>query len=73
VRFTSVLTVLGIVLNRLNVSIITYQWNQADRYFPRWTEFVVTITIVTAGLLTFRWMVNRMPVLRDHPLYPADH
>ena len=73
VRFTSVLTVLGIVLNRLNVSVITFQWNLEDRYFPRWSEFAVTITVVTVGLLTFRWMVNRMPVLRDHPLYPEGH
>jgi len=73
VRFTSVLTVLGIILNRLNVSLITFQWNQVDRYHPRWTEFAVTIFIVTLGLLTFRWIVNRMPVLHDDPRYPPDH
>ena len=73
VRLTSVLTVLGIVLNRLNVSIITFQWNMEDRYFPRWSEFAITVFVVTLGLLTFRWMVNRMPVLYDHPEYPAEH
>ncbi|MHC4609991.1 MAG: hypothetical protein ACYS7M_06550, partial [Planctomycetota bacterium] len=62
--------VLGILLNRLNVSVITFQWNQPERYFPHWMEFAVSITLVTVGLLTFRWMVNRMPGLRDHPLYP---
>jgi Ni/Fe-hydrogenase subunit HybB-like protein len=70
VRLASVWTVLGIILNRLNVSIITFQWNLETRYFPHWMEFAVTITIITVGLLTFRWMVNRMPVLRDHPAYP---
>ncbi|MBU0617331.1 MAG: polysulfide reductase NrfD [Planctomycetes bacterium] len=73
VRFTSVLTVLGIILNRLNVSVITFQWNLEDRYVPRWSELVVTITIITVGLLTFRWIVNRMPVLHDHPQYPPEH
>jgi Ni/Fe-hydrogenase subunit HybB-like protein len=73
VRFTSVLAVLGIILNRLNVSVITFQWNLDDRYFPRWSEFAVTIFVVTLGLLTFRWIVNRMPVLYDHPDYPAEH
>ncbi len=73
VRFTSVLTVLGIILNRLNVSVFTFQWDFKDRYFPSWMEFAVTITIITVGLITFRWIVNRMPVLHDHPLYPADH
>jgi Ni/Fe-hydrogenase subunit HybB-like protein len=73
VRYTAVLTVLGIVLNRLNVSIITFQWNLEDRYFPHWMEFVVTIMVVTLGLITFRWIVNRMPVLYDHPDYAPEH
>ena len=73
VRFTSVLTVLGILLNRLNVSLIAYQWDHQTRYFPHWMEFMVTITIVTVGLLTFRWIANRMPVLYDHPRYAAAH
>jgi Ni/Fe-hydrogenase subunit HybB-like protein len=73
VRVTSVITVLGIVLNRLNVSVITFQWNLKERYFPHWMEFTVTISIVMVGLLTFRWIVNRMPVLHDHPFYPAEH
>ncbi|MCP4247426.1 MAG: polysulfide reductase NrfD [bacterium] len=73
VRFTGVLSVLGVILNRLNVSLITYQWNQPDRYFPHWMEFAVSVFVVTVGVLTFRWMVNRMPVLRDHPEYGAAH
>ena len=73
VRFTAVLTVLGIVLNRLNVSVITFQWNLEDRYFPHWMEFAVTIMVVTVGLITFRWIVNRMPVLYDHPDYAPEH
>ncbi len=73
IRFTSVVAVGGIVLNRLNVSVITFQWDQPDRYVPHWMEFTVSIFVVTLGLLTFRWMVNRMPVLRDHPLYPETH
>ena len=66
VRVASVIAVLGIVLNRLNLSVITFRWNQPDRYVPHWMEIVITISIVTVGLLTFRWIVNRMPVLRDH-------
>ena len=67
VRFTAIWTILGIILNRLNVSIFTFNWQLDERYFPHWMEYVVTITIVTVGLLTFRWIVNRMPVLYDHP------
>lgn len=73
VRVASVIAVLGIVMNRLNVSIITYRWNATDRYFPSWQEIVVTLTIVTVGLVAFRWIVNRMPVLHEHPGYEAAH
>jgi Ni/Fe-hydrogenase subunit HybB-like protein len=72
-RAAAVLTVLGIVLNRLNVSLITFQWDLPDRYVPKWTEFAVTIMVVTLGLATFRFIVNRMPVLYDHPEYEPEH
>ena len=69
VRIAAVLTVLGIIVNRLNVAIFAFNWQLSDRYFPHWMEIAVTITIVTVGVLTFRWIVNRMPVLYDHPDY----
>ena len=72
-RLAAVVTVLGIVLNRLNVSLITFRWDQPDRYVPHWMEIAVTVSIVTAGLLTFRWIINRMPVLHDHPEFPSEH
>jgi Ni/Fe-hydrogenase subunit HybB-like protein len=73
VRFTACLTALGIIINRLNVSVISFNWNAADRYVPRWTEIMVTVTIVTIGILVFRWVVNRLPVLHEHPDYPQQH
>lgn len=73
VRFTAVLTVIGIIVNRLNVSIIAFNWDVAQRYSPRWSEIVITVAIITAGILTFRWIVNRMPVLREDPKYPGGH
>jgi Ni/Fe-hydrogenase subunit HybB-like protein len=70
VRVAAVLTVLGVILNRLNVSVIAFNWNRPVRYFPHWMEITVTITIVTIGVLVFKWMVNRMPILLDAP--PAE-
>jgi len=69
VRFAAVWTVLGIVLNRFNVSFIAFRWDQPDRYVPHWMEIMISLTIITIGVLVFRWIVNRMPVLRDHPDY----
>jgi Ni/Fe-hydrogenase subunit HybB-like protein len=67
VRFTAVLAVIGIVMNRLNVSVIALNWHVAEQYVPSWMELVTTLTIITLGILTFRWIVHRMPVLHEHP------
>ena len=64
VRFAAVLGVTGIVLNRLTVSVIAYNYTQAVRYWPSWMEISVSIALVVIGVLAFRWIVNRMPVLR---------
>ncbi len=73
VRMTAALTVIGVVLNRVTVSIIAFNWNAAEQYFPSAMEIITTITIITMGLLTFRWIVNRMPVLHEHPDYQGIH
>ena len=65
IRVASVMTLIGIVLNRLNVSIIAYKWYAAERYFPSWMEIEITLAIVVAELLVLRWIVNRMPILRE--------
>lgn len=67
VRAGAVLGLLGIVMSRLNVSIIAFDWNRATRYVPSWMEVVGSVTIVTMGLICFRWIVNRMPVLGRAP------
>jgi Ni/Fe-hydrogenase subunit HybB-like protein len=69
VRWTAAWTVVGIVVNRLNVSVIALNWNLPDRYVPSWMEVMVSITLVTIGISTFRWIVNRMPVLKELPEY----
>jgi Ni/Fe-hydrogenase subunit HybB-like protein len=63
VRVAAIVAVLGVVLNRLDVSIIAFNWKQPFMYVPSWMEVVGSITIVTMGIVTFRWIVNRMPVL----------
>jgi len=67
VRVAAVLTLLGIVMNRLNVSVIAFNWNSPATYHPSWEEYVVSLTVVFAELWVFRWIVRRMPVLRASP------
>ncbi|HQR28955.1 MAG TPA: Ni/Fe-hydrogenase cytochrome b subunit [Anaeromyxobacteraceae bacterium] len=64
VRIAAIMGVLGIVLNRLNVSLVAYNYNQPVRYWPSWMEIAVSLALVVIGILAFRWIVNRMPVLR---------
>jgi len=69
IRWTAALTVLGIIVNRLNVSVIAFNWTAPDRYVPSWMEVWVSVSLLTIGIQVFRWIVNRMPVLRESPEY----
>ena len=71
-RIAAVWTVLGLILNRLNVSVVALNWNQTERYIPHWKEITITVTIITIGVLVFQWMVNRMPILLQHPDYAGE-
>ncbi len=62
-RAAAVGTLIGIVLNRLNVSVIAFKWYAAVHYVPTWMEIVVTLAVISAEIWVFRWVVNRMPVL----------
>jgi len=73
VRMASIITVIGIVFNRINVSIIGLNWDAPIKYYPKWSEYVVSITLVTTGVLVFRWIVNRMPILYRLPEYDDEH
>lgn len=66
IRIAAVLTLLGIIINRLNVTVIGFQWNAPIRYVPSWQEIVVTLGVISAEIWVFRWVVNRMPVLDFH-------
>jgi Ni/Fe-hydrogenase subunit HybB-like protein len=75
IRGTAVLTVLGVIINRLNVSLIAFNWHlpSSERYFPHWMEIAISIFIVTVGIITFRFIVTRMPILYKHPDYNDAH
>jgi Ni/Fe-hydrogenase subunit HybB-like protein len=73
VRFTAFFTILGVVVNRFNVSMIALNWKLPHREFLNWKELILVITIITVEILIYRWIVNRMPVHREHPDYPGAH
>jgi Ni/Fe-hydrogenase subunit HybB-like protein len=65
VRIASVMALLGIVLNRLNVSIISFKWYAEVHYYPSWQEIVVTLMIIFTEIWILRWVVTRMPVFKS--------
>jgi len=65
-RAAAVVTVLGVLMNRFNVSLIAFNWTLPNRYVPAAAEVLISLTIVTLGVVVFRWIVNRMPVLAGH-------
>ncbi len=65
IKLAAVMTLLGVMLNRLNVSIIAFNWNKPVHYVPTIWEIWITAMVVTIEIVTFRWIVNRMPVLRE--------
>lgn len=70
-RVAAVGALIGILLNRLNISVIAFDWQNPVRYFPSWQEYVVTATVVFTEIWVFRWIVLRLPVLREaHELPP---
>ena len=75
IRWTAVLMVIGVVLNRLNVSLIAFNWHlpSSERYFPHWMEIVISAFIVTIGLVAYRFIVSRMPIFYEHPDYKESH
>ncbi len=76
VRFGAIWGVVGIVLNRLNVSIIALNYelpHHLQHIIPPWKEAWAVLTIATIHILIFRWILNRMPVLHAHPDYKETH
>ena len=73
IKIAALLTMIGVIMNRLNVSIIGFRWDAAVRYVPSWMEVVVALAVIFTQIWIFRWVINRMPVLRDSPSWAIEH
>jgi Ni/Fe-hydrogenase subunit HybB-like protein len=76
VRFGAFYAVLGVLLNRINVSIVAFNWNlpgHLHHIVPPWQEVAIVAAILTLHILVFRWIVNRMPVVREEKSYHDAH
>jgi Ni/Fe-hydrogenase subunit HybB-like protein len=65
------LVVLGLVLNRFNVSLIALAPRPGTVYFPHPMEFAISIAIVSAGVLAYILANRYLPIVQHE--YPVGH
>jgi hypothetical protein len=63
IRFTALMTVIGVVLNRVNTAMITFNWKLAEREIPHWREVLISITIFAIYITVYRFILYRLPIL----------
>jgi Ni/Fe-hydrogenase subunit HybB-like protein len=75
IKWAAIWTVFGVMINRLNVCLIAFNWHlpSADRYFPHWMEIGISIFLLTLGIIAFRVIVTLMPIFYEHPEYKEAH
>ena len=60
-----ILTVFGVVLNRMNV-VITGMWRETGSiYYPAVTEILVTLGLVAGGVLAYMFLCENFNILGD--------
>jgi c(7)-type cytochrome triheme protein len=68
--FAALLTVMGFIINRLNVAVTGMAASSGVSYVPSWMEFAVTASIVGLGFLLFALAVKYLPVFPREELPP---
>ncbi len=71
VRFAGFVTVAGIVLNRLNTALLTFNW-QMYRELPHVREVVIVVTIFTIYATVYRFILYRLPILYAWKAQPQE-
>ncbi|MBW1988663.1 MAG: polysulfide reductase NrfD [Deltaproteobacteria bacterium] len=75
IRVASLFAVLGVVLNRLNVSVIAFNWHLplSQWYVPSIYEVGTSVFIVTLGIVAYKFAATHMPILHGHPDFEYEH
>ena len=62
----AVLTLLGFITNRLNVSTTGMETSAGMHYLPKWTELAVTASIIAVGFAAFALAAKYLPIFPEH-------
>jgi len=63
IRWGAFITCFGIILNRLNTSMICFNWKLPYREIPHWREVIIAITIYSIYIVVYRFILYRLPIL----------
>ncbi len=53
---------MGFMANRLNVAINALQASAGITYFPKWSEFAITLAVITAAVVAFRYAAKYLRI-----------
>ena len=71
IRFGAFIAVAGIVLNRLNTAIITFNWNLYQE-IPHLFEAIIAVTLFAVYIATYRFILYRLPIVYAWKPLPAE-
>lgn len=60
------LVLLGVILNRVNVLVLSHAPARVGSYFPSWTEFLFTFGLIAGAMFAFRLAAKYLPVFEHH-------
>jgi Ni/Fe-hydrogenase subunit HybB-like protein len=60
--WASAITVMGFITHRINVSITALERSTGTHYVPKWSELAVTVMLVAAAVMAFRWAVLHLKI-----------
>ena len=71
IRFSALLGVLGIALNRLNTAIIAFNWNLYQE-IPHIFEILIAVTVFGIYIATYRFILYRLPIVYSWKKVPVE-
>lgn len=63
--WTAVLVILGLILNRFNVSMLALGMREGYIYFPHWMEIAISVALVADAMLVI-WLAHRLLPMAHH-------
>ncbi|GBE14039.1 MAG TPA: polysulfide reductase [Proteobacteria bacterium] len=61
-RFTAFLTIFGVVMNRLDTALISFNWNLYQE-IPHPFELIISVTLFALFVVVYRFILYRLPIL----------